>query len=69
MKQQDINFVKQMIAMLDDEAELLTATNGTGRHDDRLQRIKELKQDYINYIRFRAEEMKNISKQEQILEQ
>jgi len=25
-----------------------------------------LKQDYINYIRFRAEEMKHISKQEQI---
>jgi hypothetical protein len=28
-----------------------------------------LKQDYINYLRFRAESMKNISKQEQILEQ
>ena len=67
MKQQDINFVKQMIAMLDDEAELLTATNGTGMHNERLQRIKELKQDYINYIRFRAEGMKNISKQEQIV--
>lgn len=40
-----------MIAMLDDEAELLTATNGTGKHNQRLQEIKVLKQDYINYLR------------------
>ena len=69
MKQQDINFVTQMIAMLDDEASLLTALNRTGKHNQRLQEIKVLKQDYINYLRFRAEAMKNISKQEQILEQ
>lgn len=69
MKQQDINFVTQMIAMLDDEASLLTALNRTGKHNQRLQQIKVLKQDYINYLRFRADSMKNISKQEQILEQ
>ena len=54
MTQQDIDFVTQMIAMLDDEASLLTALNRTGKHKQRLQRIKELKQDYINYLRTKS---------------
>ena len=56
MKQQDINFVTQMIAMLDDEASLLTALNRTGKHNQRLQQIKVLKQDYINYLRSKNNE-------------
>jgi len=56
MTQQDINFVTQMIAMLDDEAALLSAVNKTGRHNSRLQEIKVLKQDYINFLRNRNNE-------------
>ena len=56
MKQQDINFVTQMIAMLDDEASLLTALNTAGKHNQRLQEIKVLKQDYINYLRTKNNE-------------